>query len=127
MIKRTIKFIHNLRIYLFALILVSFLFVIGLNPVDLSVFVSSKLGRAVGMSVSIPENPINKLALQLKEKEDRLDQREQELDQREVDIDKQLEAKYNPVLVVLAVGIGVLFILILFNYYLDYRRRKRQG
>ena len=124
MLKRTVKFIHNLRIYLFVLILVSFLFVIGLNPVDYSVFLGSKLGRAMGLSVSVPENPINKLALELKQKEDQLDQKELDLNQREAEIEKQIDAKYNPAIIILSAGILVLFFLILVNYFLDYRRKK---
>ena len=127
MLKQTVKFIHNLRILFFAIILVSFLFVIGLNPVDMSVFLGSKLGQAVGLTVSVPENPVNKLALQLKEKEDSLNSRELALNEREAQIDKQLQAQYNPVVIALASGIVVLFVLILVNYYLDYRRRRKKN
>ncbi|RLC38044.1 hypothetical protein DRH27_03215 [Candidatus Falkowbacteria bacterium] len=125
MIKRTIKFVHNLRIYFFVLILVSFFYYAGLNPVDISRFVGAKIGSAVGMSISVQENPFNKLALQLKEKEENLTQKEKDLAQRE----NALNAANSPqikLVFFLAVGITVLFILVLINFYFDYKRKRRE-
>ena len=126
MIKRTVKFIHNLRIYFFVLILISFFYYAGLNPVDISRFVGARIGSAVGMSVSVQENPFNKLALQLKEKEDKLNQREEDLAAREsvLNTPNTFQAK---LILFLAIGITVLFILVIVNFYLDYKRRKKRA
>lgn len=124
MFKGTIKFIHRLRLFFFLFILVSFLYYLGLNPVDVGRFVGSKIGSAVGMSISVPENPFNKVALQLEEREEELDERAKALAIREVELDKQAQIDNNPVIFFLLAGIAVLFFLIILNYYLDYRRRK---
>jgi len=126
MIKKIIKFIHELRILFLILIIFGFFGVIGINPINVSQFFGAKLGEAVGMSVSVPENPFNKLALQLEEKENSLNVREVELQKREQNLDSggvPIDGQKN-VIVLLMVGIIVLFILVLVNYYLDYQRRK---
>ena len=122
MLKKTFKFIHNLKFFFLGFIVVIFLLVIGLNPIDISKFIGAKLGAAVGMSISVPENPFNKLALQLKEKEERLDLREQVLFKKEQAL--QNSPNQDTLIIFIAIGIGILFILILANYYFDYRRRK---
>ena len=122
MLKKTIKFIHTLRVIFLVLIIIAFFTVIGINPVDVSKFVGSKIGRAVGMSISVPENPFNKLALQLKEKESQLAVREKELAAREQELNKT--GNQDTLIWLLITGIGVLFVLIFLNYFLDYRRKK---
>ncbi len=104
-------------------IIVSFLFVLGVNPVSVSKFFGAKLGAAVGMSTSVPENPFNKLASQLKEKENALSVREQELNEREKTLEPGQNNNY--LVTILGLGIVVLFALVLLNYYLDYKRRQR--
>lgn len=126
MLKKTIKFIHTLRIFLLVFIVIAFFTVLGINPVNVSKFVGSKIGRAVGMSVSIPENPFNKLALQLKEKEAELDARERNLAGKELALNSTSGKQSNFIILALSIGIGILFILVVFNYYLDYRRKKKK-
>ena len=122
MIRKTVNFIHSLRLYLLAIIIIGFFFVSGLNPVDISVFFGAKLGKAIGMSIGVPENPFNKLALELKQKEVELDQREKELIKREEGLSK-VKANGNWVLYGLAIGILILFVLVGVNFYFDRRRR----
>ncbi len=122
MIKTFVKTVHKLRIFFLIYIIAGSLVMANINPIDVGRFIGAKIGSAVGMSLSVPENPINKLALQLKEKEADLAQKEQDLNARE----KALNDRNNPLMIVLTVGIGVLFALILLNYYLDYRRRRRE-
>ncbi|MEA3398256.1 MAG: hypothetical protein U9R06_00740 [Patescibacteria group bacterium] len=123
MVIKIFKFIHTLRVFFLVFIIVAFLFVLGINPVSISKFLGAKLGSAIGMSTSVPENPFNKLALQLKEKEEKLIQREQELDAREKELEPQNKNEY--LITALGLGIIVLFALVLLNYYLDYRRKKQ--
>ena len=124
MIKKVFKFIHALRIFFLCFIIVNFLFIAGLNPVDIGKFIGAKLGSAVGISTSVPENPYNKLAKDLRDKEDELDLREQELFEKE----KALGSGGQKDFLVIAMGAGiiVLFTLVLLNYYLDYKRRKNE-
>jgi hypothetical protein len=123
MIKKTVKVIHSLRLAFLLVISLFFLFVIGLNPVDTTKFIGAKLGQAVGMTSSVPENPFNKLAVQLKEKENSLNQREMDLDAKEQALNEGQGNNY--LILVLGIGIIVLFFLVSLNYYLDYKRRKK--
>lgn len=121
MIKKTVRKIHDLRIFFLAFILVSFLYQIGLGPMDVSKMIGARFSSAIGMNVGVPENPINSLAKQLDEKEKKLAQKETELAQREEDLKKII--REDKTIVFMGLGIIVLFILVLLNYFLDYRRR----
>ncbi len=122
MIKHIIHFIHSVRVLLLVLIMLSFLNIADVNPVSLRYFLGAKFSSAIGMKTSVPSNPINKLALELKTREADLDAREQDLLKREVETYKNRE-QY--LLYGIAGGIAVLFVLILFNFYLDIRRRRK--
>jgi hypothetical protein len=128
MIKEIIKIIHALRVLFFALILVSFLFYLGINPIDVGRYVGSRFSYAVGIgtSASITPNPFNTLALQLKEKENKLDAREKTVDQKESDLRSALLLQ-NRLLWVLLIGIVILFVLIVVNFFMDWKRRKIQN
>lgn len=126
MFRKTFKFIHYLRVYFLVFILVSFLYQLGVSPIDLGRFVGARFGSAVGMNTSVPENPINRLAMQLKEKEDRLSALEADLNEREKALnDLDLEGQ-NKLLMAMAAGIAILFVLLVINFYLDYRRRRKE-
>ncbi|MCD4761351.1 hypothetical protein K8R32_00115 [bacterium] len=122
MIKKIIKFVHSLRVLFLSFIIVFFLFLLGLNPVDIGRFLGASFGSAVGMSVGVVENPFNKLALQLKEKEDNLFERELGLIEREQALIEERSGKQERLLLFIAIGIIFLFFLILFNFYFDYKR-----
>jgi hypothetical protein len=126
MIKKIISFVHSLRILFLVLIIFGFFGVIGINPVNLTEFFGAKFGQAIGMSVSIPENPFNKLALQLAEKENTLNQREIELNKKANELSAGKTDDQNPLITYLMLGIIFLFILVMVNYYFDYKRRKSE-
>ena len=125
MINRTIKKIHHYRLlFLFTISLV-FLAFLGLNPIDLSKYYGAQFSSAIGMSVSIPENPVSKVAIQLKEKEESLNARELALAERELALSSK-PSQDNFIIYLMGSGIVVLFLLILINFYLDKRHRKRK-
>ncbi|MCK4539735.1 hypothetical protein KAU09_01110 [Candidatus Parcubacteria bacterium] len=125
MFHKTVSFIHKLRVYFLAIIIIGFFVVAGLNPIDVGVFLGAKIGSAVGMSTSVAENPFSRLAFQLSEKEDRLNQKEKELNEREKSLDKHNKTEDQTLLFwLMAGGIMVLFILIILNYYLDWKRKR---
>ena len=126
MIHKTVKTIHQLRFYLFILIVVGFFGTLGLNPIDISKFVGVKIGQAVGMSITVKENPFNKLALQLKNKENSLDEREKTLDLREKNL-SAVNYRQNAIIYILAGGIVILFLLIVINFFLDFKRRHQKN
>lgn len=106
--------------------MISFLFLsyLGMNPIELSKYYGARFGSAVGMSVGVTENPVNKLAMELKQKEDSLRTKELELAQRAAVIDKKPEQD-KMIINFMGAGIIVLFILIITNFILDRRFRKK--
>ncbi len=102
-----------------------FLLLLGMNPVDISKYYGAKFGSAIGMSVSIPENPVSKIALQLKEREEGLNTRESELDKRELSLEKKFDGDKFTIWL-MGSGIVALFLLILTNFYLDKRHRSKK-
>lgn len=124
MLSKFIKVIHYLRWYFLVVLTIGLFYYAGLNPIDIGRFLGAKMGSAVGMSMSVSENPLNRLALDLKEKEATLNLRENQLKQREDDLNNQKMNAQMKLIIVLSIGVVALFILILANYYLDYKRRK---
>jgi hypothetical protein len=125
MLNKLLKAIHTFRNYFLIFIIITFFYYLGLNPIDIGRYIKAELGFAqdVGMSTSVPENPFNKLALELKQKESNLNSREQELNKKEANLNDTWQPK---LMVVLATGIIVLFLLILINYYFDFTRRREE-
>jgi hypothetical protein len=128
MLNKTIRAIHDLKIFFLAVIIVSFLYNLGVNPIDIVKFIGAEFTSAVNVSgsASVRENPINSLALQLKNKEVALAQKEQSLQDEEASLQK-IGSLQNNLIIFLSIGIVILFILIILNYYLDYRRRKKEA
>ena len=124
MIKKIFKLIHDLKIFFLALIIVWFLFILGLNPVSITKLIGAKISSAVGFSVGVKENSFNKLALQLQEKEKRLVKKEETLERIEAELKKRNSLRENKLVLIMILGIVILFILILLNYYFDYKKRK---
>ena len=122
MIRPTIKIIHHLRVLFFMMIVMSFLYLANLSPIDISVFLGAKMGSAIGMNISVPANPFNKLAMQLEEKETKLDEREKKLDERADAL--WVGDNIGLWLMIIAFGIGALLVLILLNFYLDFSQRR---
>jgi len=127
MIKKIVKFIHGWRIFFFLLISLHFSLYLQLNSIDLGQFIGAGFSKAlsVGMSVGVQENPHNKLAAQLAEKENRLAEKEHDLTVKEENLARQATMGNPLILTVIFLGIAALFILILLNYYLDFRRRQK--
>jgi hypothetical protein len=123
MFKKVSSIGHELKIIFAALIIANLLMLAGKNPLDLAAFIGSKIGSAIGISSSVTPNPYNSVALQLKEKEARLDGLDTELKAREARLDAQLVSQ-RTVIYALAGMVGLLFVLVLFNFYQDGRRKK---
>lgn len=123
MLDKTIKIIHKLRVYFLLFISLMFMIQIGLNPIDTGIFMGAKFSKAIGMNVSVPENPFNKLALQLKEKEAGLNEREKSLDAKEKALLEEKPPLKNWPLWGMGFGIVILFFLVLTNFYLDFYNR----
>jgi hypothetical protein len=126
MIHKTIKKIHHYRLLFLFVSSLAFLTFLGTNPIDLGKYYGAQFGSAVGMSVGIPENPVNKVARQLKEKEDSLNQWESALEAREGALNKKPKSDQF-IIYLMGSGIVVLFLLIIINFYLDKRHRKKNG
>lgn len=95
------------------------------NPIDIFAYFGAQAGKTVGMSAGVPENPFNKLAQQLEEKESELKQKEQLLEERELELkEKKFSEEGETILImILSVTVTLLF-LVLINFYLDFKNRK---
>jgi hypothetical protein len=124
MIKRLFKLIHDLRIFLFAFIIVTTFYSVGLNPVDFGKYFTTKLTQAVGIgtSTTVSPNPFNTLASQLKQKEERLNKKEADLNAQNFSFGSLSQRS---LFFIMIFGIVILFFLILMNFYLDYRNVKK--
>lgn len=78
------------------------------------------MAAGVGASASVPQNPFNSLVQQFQEREQMLSEKEKELQQKDAALQEQANGKHNNQNWFLV----VLLILVLLNFYLDYRRRK---
>lgn len=87
-----------------------------------------------GISATVPPNPINTLAQQLKEKELQLKSKEEIIDRRELFLEQKLmaeltekekESRRNIMIFLGAVSCALLS-LILLNFYLDWKRNKKE-
>lgn len=123
MFHKIFRFIHDLKVFFLAIIFLSFFNILGANPLDIGKFFGAQFSQAVGMSVSVPENPFSKLALQLKEKENNLNEREQVLASRERDL-SGTDKFQNRIIYSIGIGMIVLLILIIVNFFLDHQRRR---
>jgi len=88
----------------------------------------AQVGSEIGVSVSVPPNPFNQLAQQLEEKEISLLEKEKELEQKEAELsEKNISERENRFLfLILGGGILLVLILIILNFYLDYRKKGNQ-
>ncbi len=100
---------------------------LGMNPIQFGEFIGSKMSSAITtMSVGVAENPYNKVALQLKLKQEQLELKEKELAIREAELRKKTMPLNTKILLFVAGGILVLFVLILLNFYFDFKRKKNE-
>lgn len=129
MLKKIIQAIHRARLSLSILVLVLFLALIGLNPINLTEYLSAKFSLAVEnmnrATAKVEPNPYNTLAMQLLDKEQGLNDKEKMLREKESQL-VSINSGQTKIIYGLAIGIMILFCLILFNYYLDYRRRHKK-
>lgn len=94
----------------------------GATPPEIMKYLLAQAGSGVGMSVSVAENPFNTLAQQLKEKETQLEEKEESLKT----VLQQSERDSRIIMGLITVLISILFILILLNFYFDYKAGKYQ-
>jgi len=123
MFHKFFRFIHDLKVFFLAIIFLSFFNILGAKPLDIGKFLGAQFSQAVGMSVSIPENPFNKLAIQLKDKENRLNEREAALDLRDKEV-SQTDKMQNRIIYAIGIGLMTLLVLIVVNFFMDFHRRR---
>ncbi|OGG40810.1 hypothetical protein A3A21_01100 [Candidatus Jorgensenbacteria bacterium RIFCSPLOWO2_01_FULL_45_25b] len=116
---------------LLALLLISIFglgshFILRANPNLLKHKLLGQLGSGVGVFAVVEPNPLNTIAKQLKTKEKELEKKETMLQEREnatsqrgIEIDKNI-------LYVLMFLSTLLFILVVINFYLDWKRGKKE-
>ncbi len=113
---KELKIIRVLIILIVSCLVFSFYFfsyLLKTTPAVLLKYLLAQASPAVGVQIKVPENPYNTLAQQLKEKEITLQEREKILAQKEALITSTVFSL-----------IGFLFVLIILNFYFDWRHRK---
>jgi hypothetical protein len=120
------KICHSFLIIFIAIIFSYFFFFLFLHPLNLVYFLGDKLYAAtgIGSSATVPQNPINQLALQLDDKQKELDARERALNDRAQTLNEQSNFWNNGLLVAIFFFLIVLGILVMINFYYDRRREK---
>ncbi len=120
------KIWHSFLIFAVAVAFSYFAFFLFFHPLNLVFFLGDKLSAATGItnSATVPENPINQLALQLNNKEDQLNQKEQELNNREAQLNTQNNFWNSGLLLAIFLALGILAALVVLNFYFDRRREK---
>ncbi len=84
-----------------------------------------QFGAVIGMYASIEPNEYNLLAQQLDERVKELDEKEAELKEQERQLVEEIERENDAKAVVYITAIGsLLLVLVLLNFYLDWKRRK---
>jgi fucose permease len=85
---------------------------------------AKQMGLAVGITAEVPSNQYNTLAQALKERDTAVTEREKLLAEKEATVLRE-QKEANAKISFLIIGIGsVLLGLILFNFYLDAKRKK---
>jgi hypothetical protein len=123
--KGIVRIWHIILIFLFAFSVSAALFNFGSNPIKLAQIYGAKIGQAMGLSMTVTENPYNTLALQLSEKEQALTEREDGLKQLEQQL-LQSNENYKLILMILTLLIFILLFLVILNFYLDSRRKRQE-
>jgi len=101
---------------------------LNINPADIDSFIGAKMSGAESATINharVSENPFNKLALELSKKEKELNRYESSLLEKEAEIEKNSSLINNEVLAILSFAMATLFVLVLINFYLDHKRRKK--
>jgi hypothetical protein len=120
------KIWHGFLVFSLAILFSYFFLFLFFHPLNLVFFLGDKLSAATGItnSTSVPENPINQLAMQLDDKEKQLDAREQALNDQAAALQKQNGFWGNGLLWAILLAVGILAILVIINFYYDRRREK---
>ena len=81
------------------------------------------MGSNVGVSVSVPVKPYNKLATELREWQSQLEEREKALNQREADLAVKKYVQGEVILRLILATLIIIFVLLLLNFYFDFKSR----
>jgi len=85
-----------------------------------------QFANTVGMFAAVPKNENNTLAQDLQQKQQELTEREMLIKQKEQTLGYKEESNNKTAVVYITVIGGLLLLLILMNFYLDWKRNRRQ-
>jgi hypothetical protein len=120
------KICHAFLIFVLAIIFSYFFFFLFFHPLNLVFFAGDKLSAATSISntATVPDNPINQLALQLDEKQQQLDAREQALNDKAAVLNSSNNFWNSGLLIAIFLALIILGVLVMINFYFDRRREK---
>jgi hypothetical protein len=120
------KFFFNLTIILFFFFLFLLAYsktVLKIAPTDLVFYSLASLGSSVGVSVSVPPNSYNTLAVQLQEWQNKLTEKEKILNQKELELKQKSVVEREIISKLILTLLIIIFLLVLINFYLDFKFR----
>lgn len=83
-----------------------------------------QLGSVIGLYASVEPNEYNTLAQQLEEQKTELDKQKLQIEQEKAQLQQEREDSSDMAIVYITSIGALLLTLVLFNYFLDWRRRK---
>ncbi len=117
-VKRNKRIVKIITVSLLESLIVALAFLwisFGINPVNIVKYFLAQASSEIGISVSVPPNPFNQMAQQLREKEFSLLEKEEELEQKETELgEKNISEGKNIFLFLILGGRG--FVSFNFNY-----------
>ncbi len=87
----------------------------------------AETGAVVEGGAEVPWNPINRFALELKQKDDAITEKEKSVERQELFFKENIANKQTRILIYLFLVGGILLVLLLINFYLDFRHKKQAG
>ncbi len=124
MFKKIINLLMGILILSFVFIFGFYWFSYKISPIFVVNYLAAQAGSAIGISATVPPNPYNTIAQQLNKKEKELQEREKEINQKEKQIKEKVVSQNKAILWGLFSMTFILFVLILMNFYLDFKRKK---
>lgn len=120
------KIFHVFLLFFLALAGCFCLFFLYLHPINLSSILAGKIYAASEMSnsASVQLNPVNRIALQLENRDKELTAREEAFNNRLAEIEKKNSIWRSSLALSIVVVLGILSVLVFVNFYFDSRRRK---
>ncbi len=90
-------------------------------------YLRAEIGAVIESGAAVPVNPINKFAFELKQKDEAIVEKEKSVQRQELFFKENIANKQTRILFYLFLVGGILLVLLIINFYLDFRHRRTRG